>query len=146
METLRPIFQKAQDGDVNAYGIIVQRFQDMAVGYGYAILGDFHLAEDVAQEAFVEAYQHITKVSSPFAFPGWLRKILFKHCDRYLRRRRLDTVSMDTLVTDVPSNRPPPDVEVEDREMKETIKRGYADAAGTGAHRGLDVLYGRLCS
>jgi len=53
---------------------------------------------------------------------------------------------MDTLVTDVPSNRPPPDVEVEDREMKETIKRGYADAAGTGAHRGLDVLYGRLCS
>jgi hypothetical protein len=74
METLRPIFQKTQDGDVNAYGIIVQRFQDMAVGYGYAILGDFHLAEDVAQEAFVEAYQHITKVSSPFAFPGWLRK------------------------------------------------------------------------
>jgi len=67
MDTLRPIFLKAQNGDANAYGIIVQRFQDMAVGYGYAVLGDFHLAEDVAQETFVEAFRYLSNVSGPWS-------------------------------------------------------------------------------
>ena len=38
-----------------AFGEIVRRFQDMAYGCAYAVLGDFHLAEDAAQEAFLAA-------------------------------------------------------------------------------------------
>jgi hypothetical protein len=52
VEELETLLVKAQSGDLEAYGEIVQRFQDMAVAYARAILGDFHLAEDVAQEAF----------------------------------------------------------------------------------------------
>lgn len=39
---------RAQTGDRIAYDGIVRRFQDMAVGYASALLGDFHLAEDAA--------------------------------------------------------------------------------------------------
>jgi DNA-directed RNA polymerase specialized sigma24 family protein len=46
----------AKAGDPEAYGAIVRRVQDMAVAYAYAILGDFHLAQDAAQEAFLEAF------------------------------------------------------------------------------------------
>ena len=56
-EELEAIFARAQQGDVAAYGQVVRRFQDMAVGYAGAVLGDFHLAEDAAQEAFVEAFR-----------------------------------------------------------------------------------------
>lgn len=45
------IVTRVQNGEWEAYEQIVQRFQDMAVGYSYAILGDLAAAEDVAQEA-----------------------------------------------------------------------------------------------
>ena len=38
------------------FALLVRRFQDMAVGDGYSLVRDFHLAEDAAQEAFFEAY------------------------------------------------------------------------------------------
>ena len=55
MDGLAELFRQARAGDACAYEAIVRRYQDMAVGYAYAVLGDFHSAEDAAQEAFVEA-------------------------------------------------------------------------------------------
>ncbi|MBI1922841.1 hypothetical protein HYR99_01185 [Candidatus Poribacteria bacterium] len=46
MEGLKSLIIRAQAGDMDAFGAIVQRFQDMEVGYAYSILGDFHLAAD----------------------------------------------------------------------------------------------------
>ena len=43
MDSLIDIVNKAQAGDVNAYGELVRRFQDMAFGYAFGILGDAHL-------------------------------------------------------------------------------------------------------
>ena len=81
---------------MEAYGEIVRRFQDMAVGYASAILNDAHLAEDVAQEAFIEAYLNLSKVYGSHAFPGWLRKIIFKFCDRLTRKKQVQFVSLET--------------------------------------------------
>jgi DNA-directed RNA polymerase specialized sigma24 family protein len=55
VEALFSLVARAQSGDLEAYTAIVRRFQDMAVGYGYSLLGDMHLAEDAAQEAFASA-------------------------------------------------------------------------------------------
>jgi RNA polymerase sigma factor (sigma-70 family) len=96
MEDLIALVTRAQACDLDAYGCLVQRFQDMAVGYAYAYLGDVHLAEDAAQEAFIEAYANLVKLHHPAAFSAWLRKIVFKHCDRLRRRKRIVTVPLDT--------------------------------------------------
>jgi hypothetical protein len=53
---LATLIQQVRQGETGAYEPIVRRFQDMAVGYGYARLGDMQLAEDAAQEAFITAY------------------------------------------------------------------------------------------
>ena len=76
MQELKSLIEAARLGDMKAYGTIVQRFADMAYGYAYAILGDFHLAEDAAQEAFVEAYYNLARLREAAAFPGWLRRIV----------------------------------------------------------------------
>ena len=76
--------------------MLVRRFQDMAVGYGYSILHDFQLAEDAAQEAFFEAYRTLSQLREPAAFAGWFRRIVFKQCDRITRRRVVATVPLDT--------------------------------------------------
>ena len=91
MTSLESLVEKARD---DAYEIIVRRFQDMAVGYGYSILGDFHLAEDAAQEAFLEAYRNLDKLREPPAFPGWFRRIVFKQCDRITRNRTFAVIPL----------------------------------------------------
>jgi RNA polymerase sigma factor (sigma-70 family) len=95
MDALEVIVTRARDGDAEAFGILVRRFQDMAVGYGYSILHDFQLAEDAAQEAFFEAYRTMSKLREPAAFAGWFRRIVFKQCDRITRRRVVATVPLE---------------------------------------------------
>ena len=97
MDALDIIVVRAREGEPEAFGVLVRRFQDMAVGYAYSILHDFHLAEDAAQEAFFEAYRTLPKLREPAAFAGWFRRIVFKQCDRITRRRLVTTVPLDTV-------------------------------------------------
>ncbi|NKB70844.1 MAG: sigma-70 family RNA polymerase sigma factor [Candidatus Latescibacteria bacterium] len=95
MDDLELYVRQAAGGDPDAFGQVVRRFQDMAVGYAYAVLGDFHLAQDAAQEAFVQAYKDLDSLVEPMAFPGWLRRLVFKFCDRQRRGWRLQTATLE---------------------------------------------------
>lgn len=92
---VRELVTRAQRGDLDAFGRIVDRFQDMAVGYAYSILGDFHLAEDAAQEAFIGCYTELRHLREPDAFPSWFRRIVFTQCNRLTRGKRLPVVSLE---------------------------------------------------
>jgi len=106
----------AQAGDLTAFDRLVDRFRDMAVGYAYSRLRDFQLAEDVAQEAFVQAWRDLSRLREPGAFPAWFRRILFKYCDRLSRRKRLPTVPLDEAPE--PRDRGDDPLERLDRERK----------------------------
>ena len=120
MDNLEPLILRAREGDADAYAAVVWRFQDMAVGYGYAILRDFQLAEDAAQEAFLEAYRNLSALREPAAFPGWFRRIVFKHCDRLTRGLRLETVPLQA-VEERASQEIGQVEEIERREMRERL-------------------------
>ncbi|MEZ4869059.1 MAG: sigma-70 family RNA polymerase sigma factor [Caldilineaceae bacterium] len=102
LPTLASLVQQAQAGDPAAFAVLVARFQDMAVGYGYSLLGDWGLAEDAAQEAFLNAYLALTQLREPAAFPGWFRRILFKQGDRLVRGKQASVMPLDAAeaVTD----------------------------------------------
>ncbi len=120
MEELKSLVERSRSSDVEAFGQIVRRFQDMACGYAFSILGDFHLAEDAAQEAFIEAYRQLPKLRDPDAFPGWFRRVVFKHCDRIRRRRRVGTVSLEAA-SDVAAEGAGPVEAAEQRELRDTV-------------------------
>ena len=95
---LAPLVEQARTGDTRAYDVLVRRFQDAAVGYARSLLdGDYAAAEDAAQEAFVEAYRCLPALREPLAFPAWLRRIVFKHCDRVRRVPRPATVCLSAV-------------------------------------------------
>jgi RNA polymerase sigma factor (sigma-70 family) len=96
VDDLVQLIARVKQGQIDVYEAIVRRFQDMAVGYGYALLGDFQLAEDAAQEAFIAAYFELPSLREPQAFPGWFRRIVLKQIDR-IRRKRRGGVSLDTV-------------------------------------------------
>jgi RNA polymerase sigma factor (sigma-70 family) len=108
VEEMVALVQKAQQGDAEAYAEIVHRFQDMAYGYAFTYLNNFHLAQDAAQEAFIEAYACLPTLREPRAFPAWLKRIVFKHCDRLTRQKRHPTTSLESI-NEVPSPNPGPD-------------------------------------
>ncbi len=87
----------ARAGDREAFAGLVARFQDLAVATAYARLRDPQLAEDSAQEAFADAFLHVAQLRDPAAFPGWLRRIVMKHCDRLERRKRLPLSPLDRV-------------------------------------------------
>ena len=120
MEELTLLVTRAQADDLDAYAEIVSRFQDMAYGYAYSVLGDFHLAEDVAQEAFVQAYRDLSMLREAAAFAGWFRRIVFKHCDRITRRRRPKTARPDALADTVSRDRSPAEA-AERSEMDDAV-------------------------
>jgi len=130
VEELTSLVIRAQDGDMSAYSQIVQRFQDMAYGSAYAILGNFHLAEDAAQEALIEAYCTLPKLREPAAFPGWLRRIVFKQCDRPTRRKRPPTTAL-AAAAQVPSGDPGPVETVEQREMRDKVMQAIRALPGS---------------
>ena len=88
---------RAQTGSFEAFSELVARFQDMAVGYAYGIIGDFQLAEDAAQEAFVGAWLDLPRLRDPAAFAGWFRKLVFRRCSRQTRAIRRGVVSTEAM-------------------------------------------------
>src|SRR5262245_43589788 len=120
MENLAALVIRARDGDAEAFGVIVRRFQDMAVGYGYSLLRDLGLAEDAAQEAFLEAYLRLSDLREPAAFPGWVRRIVYKQCDRFTRGRSAVFEPLQKA-QDQPSSYPSQAAVMELREMKDQV-------------------------
>ena len=74
MDRLTALVLRSQSGDVAAFEALVARFEGMAVSYATSLLGDFHLAEDAAQEAFVSAYLELATLQEPRAFTVWFRR------------------------------------------------------------------------
>ncbi len=105
---------------IAAYGQLVQMFRDMACGYAYARLGDFHLAEDAAQEAFVLAYRRLDQLRQPEAFPGWFRSIVWTTCGQMARKRSMRTVGLDAAAG-VPARLPDPSTLAEAVEMRDEV-------------------------
>lgn len=100
-----------------AFGELVARFQDMAFACAYAVLGDFYLAEDAAQESFINAWQSLQQLRTPEAFPGWLRRVVLTRCNRLTRGKRLQLVPLE-LAADTPSAFPDPHAVAERREVR----------------------------
>jgi RNA polymerase sigma factor (sigma-70 family) len=120
MKDIEKVIKQAQAGDEAAFTSIVMSFQDMAVGYAFSIIRDFHMAEDVAQESFVSAYLSIRQLKEPAAFAGWFRRIIFTQCNRVTRRK---TPIIDALEDNVEaaSNEPRVDILLENEQSEEKL-------------------------
>ncbi len=85
------------------------------------IINDFQLAQDAAQEAFIEAYACLPDLREAYAFPVWLKRIVFKHCDRLTRRKHFTFTSLER-VTEVASPLPSPEIVTEQREFENQVQ------------------------
>lgn len=137
-ERIISLVRAAQAGDALAFAEIVRFYQDIAVAYAASILGDYHLAEDAAQEAFVEAYHKIASLREPAAFAGWFRTIVFKFCDRITRRKQYRLAGLEAAL-EVASPEPSPHEILESREIEVSVWAAIATLSE--AERQVVLLY-----
>ena len=97
MENLTGLIIASRQGDCDAYEEVVRRFQDMAVAYAYAQLGNWQEAEDAAQEAFIAAWYGLLGLRDAAAFPGWFRRIVHSRANRRLRVQGPQLVSLEQV-------------------------------------------------
>jgi RNA polymerase sigma-70 factor (ECF subfamily) len=71
-----PLVERARRGDPQAFGLLVQRYQDVAFRVAYLIAGAADDAEDVAQDAFVKAYAALPRFRPDAPFRPWLLQIV----------------------------------------------------------------------
>jgi len=105
---------------------IVTRFQDLAYGCAYALLKDFWMAEDVAQEAFITAWQKLGQLRQPEAFPGWFKRIVLNECHRLTRGKRLQFVALEPGLSTASKKADPgqsdPQARAEQHELSDRVR------------------------
>jgi RNA polymerase sigma factor (sigma-70 family) len=114
------LVDNAKAGDIDAFTILVQRYQAMAFGYAYATTRDFDLAEDAAQQAFITAWTNLSGLNDSGRFGGWLRGIVRFECLHLLRSRKAPHLPIDSIL-DLAADGPVPAEAAEDREALDRV-------------------------
>jgi RNA polymerase sigma-70 factor (ECF subfamily) len=85
----------ALEGRDAAHRELITRYERPVFSLVFRMVRDRELAEDLTQDTFVKVLSHLDRYSSEFKFSSWLFKIANNVAIDHLRRRQLDTVSMD---------------------------------------------------
>jgi RNA polymerase sigma-70 factor, ECF subfamily len=85
----------ARGGREAAYRELVRRYERPVFALLFRMVRDRELAEDLAQETFVKALNAIDSYRPEFKFSSWIFKIANNAAIDHLRRRELDTLSLD---------------------------------------------------
>ncbi len=80
---------RAQRGDHAAFGELVREHQSMVYGLACHFLRDATIAEELAQDVFLELFQRLERIQSPEHLRFWLRRVASNRCIDATRRRRL---------------------------------------------------------
>ncbi|MBA3467473.1 MAG: sigma-70 family RNA polymerase sigma factor [Gemmatimonadaceae bacterium] len=85
----------AQQGREDAYRELISRYERPVFSLVFRMVRDRETAEDLAQETFIKVLNNIDRYRPEFKFSSWLFKIANNITIDHLRRRQLDTISME---------------------------------------------------
>ena len=96
------LIQRTLSGNDTAFGILLQRHQKSVHALVWRKIGDFHIAEDITQDTFLQAYKKLSTLKNHDQFAGWLYVIADRLCIDWSRKRRFITQSLeDTPVEEI---------------------------------------------
>ena len=79
---------RVAEGDSEAFEVLLDRWEGPAKRYAFRVLGDSHMAEDLAQEAFLRLYRGARDYRPTARFSTWFYTILGNLCRDRIRRLR----------------------------------------------------------
>jgi len=118
----------ALEGDRRAQALLFHRYAMMANAQAFRLAPWPDEVDDIVQDAFLEALNHLHQLKEPSRFAGWFRTIVVRMAMRRIRRhklqvrlglaRRHDALDADVFV----SESAPPDIQIELRQVYSYIE------------------------
>jgi len=94
---LEQLIEKLKKGDLKVFERIIAYTQKKSFAYIYHIIGDYHQAQDILQEAYIRVYCDIQKLRNPNSFRAWFLRIILNLSRDYLRFRKKCQLFKDPL-------------------------------------------------
>lgn len=89
---------RAVKGDQEAFGALMDKYQKPLYFHVIRMVKDHEQVEDLVQEAFVKAFDNLGSYNTNYAFSTWLYRITTNHTIDYLRKKKLQTFSINEPV------------------------------------------------
>ena len=101
-DTDNSVINKVRDGDHDAFGILVKRYDDFAFSLARGMAGNDESARDITQEAFLRAYRSIRRFEQRSSFKTWLYRIVYNtalaHISREKKAAERDNAAASELI------------------------------------------------
>ncbi len=94
----RKLVASAKKGESKAFETLLKKYRKSVYYMLLKMVKNADDAEDLTQEAFAKAFNSIEKFDSKYAFSTWLFRIATNNTIDFIRKRRVQTVSIDAPI------------------------------------------------
>ena len=95
------LIQQFLAGDEEAFVSLVKKYQKQVHALAWRKIGDFHIAEEITQDTFLKVYQKLETLRNPKQFSGWLYVIANRECLAWLRKKKIQTETLEESESEV---------------------------------------------
>ena len=129
------VIRRVQHGDVDAFGLLVTAYEKNVFNVALQMVGNREDAQDIAQEAFLKAYNSLSSFRGDSKFSSWLYRIVSNLCLDFKRRQgRRPSASLtveddegETLQLDIADESQSPETLLERKLTREAVQRGLRE-------------------
>ena len=86
------LIQNILAGDEAAFSTLVKKYQKGVHALAWRKVKDYHIAEEITQDAFLQAHKKLASLKDPRLFPGWLYVIADRLCRAWFRKKQLKNI------------------------------------------------------
>ena len=91
------LIQRSLQGDQDAFTALVKKYQKGVHALAWRKIGDFHIAQEITQDAFLKAYQNLGDLKNHNLFAGWLYVIAARLCYDWRQKNAIPMKSLDNI-------------------------------------------------
>ena len=89
------LIRRILSGNDEAFSVLVQKHQKSIHALAWRKVGDFHIAEEITQDTFLQVYKKLAQLKNPNQFAGWIYVIADRLCSKWLQKNKLAMQSLD---------------------------------------------------
>ena len=89
------LIRRILSGNDEAFSVLVRKHQKSIHALAWRKVGDFHIAEEITQDTFLQVYKHLAQLKNPNQFGGWIYVIANRLCLKWLQKNKLPMQSLD---------------------------------------------------
>ena len=90
------MIRRTLEGDQHAFTALVEKYQKQVHALAWQKIGDFHIAQEIAQDTFLTVYEKLETLTHHSQLAGWLYVVTNNKCKNWHRKKRLALQSLET--------------------------------------------------